>query len=101
MVAMGMVSFWLPTNAWPARIILTASVLFTLITTSLQGYNEVPSNDVTSLVWWLWVCQLFIYVSMIEYAIALSWQYHITDKKVAIAKGKVSKENRFNQDAWS
>ncbi|KAH9389403.1 hypothetical protein TYRP_023349, partial [Tyrophagus putrescentiae] len=72
MVVMGMANQYLPTNAWPARIILTASVLLTLITVSLQGYNESPSNDVTSM----------------EYAFALSWQYLIQDKKYALASSK-------------
>ena len=73
------------------RIILTASVLLTLITTSLQGYNEVPSNDVSSMYWWLWGCQFFMYMSMIEYVFALSYVNMITDKKVAKAASKVSR----------
>lgn len=95
MVVMGYVSFWLPTNAWPARIILTASVLLTLITTSLQGYNEVPANDVVSLYWWLWGCQFLMYMSMLEYVLALSWVNLITDKKVAKAANKVSQRSVF------
>lgn len=95
MVVMGMASFWMPTNAWPARIILTASVLLTLITTSLQGYNESPSNDVTSMVWWLWVCQFFIYMSMVEYAFALSWQYQMQEKKLALAAKKEPPKGHF------
>lgn len=81
MVATSITSFWLPTNAWPARIILSATILLTITTTSLQVYNEIPSNDIASLYWWLWVCQFITYMTLIEYVFALAWYSFINDKK--------------------
>ena len=69
-------------------------MLLTLITTSLQGYNEVPSNDVSSMYWWLWGCQFLVYMTMIEYVLALSYVNLIADKKFAKEAGKVSLEKK-------
>lgn len=89
MVCISFVSFWLPTNAWPARIMLTASVLLTLITTSTGAYNEVPAEEATSLVWWLWGMQFFIYLTVAEFAFALAWVQFVNDFKAAKLANKV------------
>lgn len=90
MVVVGYLSFWIPSNAWPARIILTVSVMMTLVTVSQQGYNEVPCNDVASLYWWLWGCQFLLYMCIFEYVIALSWFNMINEKNLTKIEGLVS-----------
>lgn len=89
-VCMALCEMWLPTNAWPARVILTCNVLMTLITTSLSGYNEAPAYYMTALYWWFWGCQFFIYICLVEYAFALSWVYFIIDKKAVRAIKQVN-----------
>lgn len=90
MVVMCFAEFYFPTNGWPARIILTAVILVTLLGVSREGYDEVPSKDVTSLYWWLWGCQFFIYMSLVEFAAAQAWVQFVGDKKIAHAKSIVS-----------
>src|SRR6218665_402504 len=41
MVMISFTQFWMPTNAWPARIMLTVTIMVSLITVSLNGYNEI------------------------------------------------------------
>lgn len=101
MILISFASFWLPTNAWPARVMLTATVLLTLITTSQGAYNEVPSDDVVSLYWWLWGCQLFVYMCLAEFAFALAWVQFINDKKAARAANKPSPDGYyFGKHNW-
>ena len=101
MTMISFTQFWMPTNAWPARIILTATVMITLLTVSLNGYNEVPSNDVTALAWWFWICQLFIYIGIVCHALSMAWTYFIADKKTAKAANKPSPDGRyFGKKGW-
>lgn len=88
---------WLPTNAWPARTILTATVLLTIIRVSITGYNEVPARDVVSLYWWFWGCQFFVYMGLVEYSLALLWVQFVFEKKKAHANQTV----RQNWHLWS
>lgn len=89
LVIMMFVEFYYPTNAWPARIILTCVVEINVIGISRQVYSEVPSKDVTSLFWWLWWCQFMVYMGLIEFALALAWVQFVFDKKIAHAKDVV------------
>lgn len=89
LVMMMFVEFYYPTNAWPARIILTCVVLINIMGISRQGYSHVPSKDVTSLFWWFWWCQFTVYMGLIEFAVALAWVQFVLDKKIAHEKNVV------------
>lgn len=89
-LATSMTSFWVATNGWPARIIYTCVVYLTVKTISQTAYDEVPANDVVSLFWWLWGIQFFVYMNLIEYAVALAWVQFAEDKKRARDAGVVS-----------
>lgn len=81
--------FWVATNGWPGRIICTCVVYLTIKSISETAYEEVPSNDVVSLFWWLWVIQAFIYMNLVEYAWALAWVQFAEDKVRARVAGRV------------
>lgn len=83
LVCMSFLQAWVPCNGWPARIILTCIVELTCKSVSITAYNESESRHVTSLYWWLWVCQFFIYMGLIEFAMALAWGHFVVDKKIA------------------
>ena len=101
MVAISACSFWLPTNAWPARMYLTSSVLLTLTTSSSGAYNEVPADSVISFYWWFWGCQLLVYSTLIEYALALAWVQFALDKNRAKAQQTPSPDGHyFGNDGW-
>ena len=84
------VQFWIPTIAWPGRLVFTVVVYLTLFQLSHSGYNEVPSQDVVALVWYIWVVQFFIYMALIEFATALAWVQFVQDKRRARAANIVS-----------
>lgn len=81
---------WIPTNGWPARVIFTCVVELTMKSVSIDAYDETTSRHVVSLYWWLWGCQMFIYLCLIEFATALAWGHFVVDKKIAHAKNVVS-----------
>ena len=83
-------SFWVATNGWPARVIFTCVVYVTVKGISETAYDEVPTNDVVSLFWWLWFMQCFVYMNLVEYATALAWVQFAEDKNRAHAAGVVS-----------
>lgn len=83
LVMMSFLEAWVPTNGWPARIILTCIVELTMKSVSMDAYNEIRSRHVVSLYWWLWCCQFFIYAALIEFGMALAWVQFIGDKQIA------------------
>ncbi|KAI2811126.1 hypothetical protein BLOT_002299 [Blomia tropicalis] len=93
--------FWVATNGWPGRIICTCVVYLTIKSISETAYEEVPSNDVVSLFWWLWVIQAFIYMNLVEYAWALAWVQFAEDKVRARVAGRESPDGYyFGKKSW-
>lgn len=83
MMISSFVNFWLPTNSWPARVVLTATVLLSVITTSGTAYNEIPVTDVVTFYWWFWCVQTIVFFTLIEFALALAWVQFVVEKKLA------------------
>ena len=85
-VCMPMCEFWIPVNAWPARIILAATVLLGNIRVAFGAYQSTPVRDVCSLFWWIWGIQTIIYLCLCGQAFSLSWHHFVVDRKrVALA----------------
>lgn len=80
LVFMVFIQMWTPTVCAPGRAILTGVVEMTLKSVSITAYGETTSRHVTSLFWWQWGCQFFIYVSEMEYALIFGWAHLIVDK---------------------
>lgn len=87
---MSYVSFWLPTNAWPARVMLMCTVLLNVLGDSSSGYNEVPAHSVVSFYWWFWCIQCLMYFTLVEYALALAWVQFVIEKKLSRSEKRVS-----------
>lgn len=101
MVCMSMVGLWLPVNAWPARVILTSTIMMTLITTSQNGYNEAPAYYMTAFYYWFWGMQFFIYMCVFEFAVALAWSHFTGDKLASKAARVPSPDGHyFGHNNW-
>lgn len=55
--------------------------LLNLITQDISINNEIEVNYVTSFHWWMMWIHAFIYLEIVEYAVAIAWAHFITDKK--------------------
>ncbi|UXI20912.1 protein turtle-like [Sarcoptes scabiei] len=84
-VCISQVEFWYPIAAYSAngRMVLTVVVMVNLIGISRKAYNLVPSRHITPLFWWLWLCQLFVFLSLLEFALAYAWYHFNRDRKLS------------------
>ncbi|KAG8196825.1 hypothetical protein JTE90_027539 [Oedothorax gibbosus] len=70
-VAMSMLTFWIPPEAVPARITLGVTSLLTIITKQYQS-NMPNVSYVVALNVWLSSCIAFVFCSLLEYAVVVS-----------------------------
>lgn len=80
-VVMSFVGFWIPTNAYPARVALVITSLLALITQQLQSSAEISASYVVALNLWMIICITFVFLALIEFAFAIAWA---DDKKKRI-----------------
>lgn len=93
-VAITWIAFWIPLNAWPARANLTVSPLLAIITQDVSINNEIGVSYTVSIHIWMMFLQGFIYLGIVEYAVAIAWAHLAIDKKNwKQAKEKVSSKN--------
>lgn len=101
LMAICVLTIWLPVNAYPSRVILVTGCTLTMINISISGYNEVPAEYMTSLYWWLWGMQMFMYYSIVDLGVACAWMYFILDKKAAKKAGVPSIDGYyFGKNGW-
>ena len=70
-VIMTFIGFWIPTQVTPARVSLIITALLALITQQIQG--ELNISYIYALEVYTIICILFVFATLIEYAIATSW----------------------------
>ncbi|CAG2120765.1 unnamed protein product, partial [Medioppia subpectinata] len=75
------VGFWIPVLAWPARVALLVTPLLTLVTQNINVNSEINVSYVVALHWWMSVCIFFVFMSLIEFAVAISWAWMASDRK--------------------
>lgn len=80
-VCITLVQFWVPINAWPARITLLVMPLLNLITQDISINNDIGVYYVTSIHWWMMWLQGIVYLGIVEYATAIAWAHFVSDKK--------------------
>lgn len=78
--------FWIPIIGWPARVAILVTPLLNLITQDIGMNNDIGVEYVVNIHWWMIWCQAFVFLALIEYAVAISWAYFINDKKALRAK---------------
>lgn len=52
-----------------------------LISEDIDDNNDIQVNYVTAFHWWMMWIQGFVYLVMVEYAVAIAWAHFIMDKK--------------------
>ena len=70
-VCMSFIGFWIPTQGMPARVSLIITALLALIAQQIQG--ELNISYVYALEVYTILCIVFVFATLIEYAIAVSW----------------------------
>ena len=71
---------------WPARVAIVVTPLLNLITQDISFNNDINVAYVVAVHWWGIWCQVFVFLALIEYAVAISWVHFINDKKAFKAK---------------
>lgn len=70
-VAMSFVSFWMPCEAYPARVTLSVTSLLSIVTqqyqTAMPGVSYVVALNV-----WMIVCIGFVFLGLVEYALVVA-----------------------------
>ena len=69
-VMISFLSFWIPTNAYPARVGLVIGALLSLITQ--QYSSSLPVSYVYALSVWYMICITFVFMTLLQYSIAIS-----------------------------
>ncbi|XP_076348463.1 glycine receptor subunit alpha-2-like [Tachypleus tridentatus] len=70
-VAMAMLTFWIPPEAVPARVTLGVTSLLTIVTKQYQ--SSLPAvSYVVALNIWMSCCIGFVFLSLLEYAVVIS-----------------------------
>lgn len=70
-VAMSFVTFWIPAEAYPARVTLSVTSLLTIVTQQYQ--SAIPQvSYVVALNVWMLACIAFVFLGLIEYAFVVT-----------------------------
>jgi len=59
--------------------------LLTLVTQNININSEINVSYVVALHWWMTICIFFVFMSLIEFAVAISWAWRANDRKAARA----------------
>ncbi|XP_074604697.1 glutamate-gated chloride channel alpha-like [Brevipalpus obovatus] len=84
------VGFWIPVVAWPARVTVAVTPLLTMITMQTQINSEINVSYVVALHMWIMLCTFFIFATLIEFPIAVSYAYFAEERA-----------NKHNRDSFS
>ncbi|KPM11552.1 hypothetical protein QR98_0101250, partial [Sarcoptes scabiei] len=94
-ICISCLSPWITILAYPGRTILCATVLLAVIRISSIGFEEVTSGSIVALYWWLWMAQLFIFFTLVEYALAISWYQFVREKRLALETRSISPDGYY------
>ncbi|RWS26399.1 glutamate-gated chloride channel-like protein [Leptotrombidium deliense] len=81
LVITAFVGFWIPVCGYPARVAVTVTPMLTLATQQNQINAEINVHYVVALHIWMIFCTFFVFMSLIEYAVAIIYCHHIDEKK--------------------
>lgn len=70
-VTMSFVGFWIPTDSYPARIVLTVTSLLALITQEIETSAEINASYVVALNVWMIICISFVFLAIVEFGFAM------------------------------
>lgn len=80
-VILSWISFWLPTDLAPARIMLGVTTLLTLTTRLDQAQQNLPAvSYVKAIDVWMFACIFLVFSSLFEFAISFYWMRRYKQK---------------------
>lgn len=57
--------------------------LLTLVTQSINVNSEINVSYVVAIHWWMALCLFYVFMGLIEFAVAISWAWLANDRKTA------------------
>lgn len=81
LVVTAFVGFWIPPCGYPARVALIVTPLLSLITQQTQINSEINVSYVVALHIWMIFCTFFVFMALIEYALAIVYCHVVDEKK--------------------
>lgn len=80
-VAIGFISFWIPVNAWPARVTIQVTTLLAIINQDIAIQDEIGVTHVVAIHWWMMGLEFFLFATFVEYGFCISWAHYVIDKQ--------------------
>ncbi|XP_054154563.1 glycine receptor subunit alpha-2-like [Oppia nitens] len=74
-VIMTFMGFWIPLSAVPGRVALSITGLLALVAQQIQG--EINISYIYALEVWTIICIGFVFLTLIEYALAVGWPQYM------------------------
>ncbi len=79
------------------KVALLVTPLLTLVTQNININSEINVSYVVALHWWMTICIFFVFMSLIEFAVAISWAWRANDRKAARATQVLLLTNSYQQ----
>ncbi|KAM9820646.1 LOW QUALITY PROTEIN: gamma-aminobutyric acid receptor subunit gamma-3-like [Neosynchiropus ocellatus] len=96
-VVLSWVSFWIKSDATPARTALGITTVLTMTTLSTVARNSLPRvSYVTAMDLFVTVCFLFVFAAMIEYAMLNYYSYSIRRPPPKMRRMAMAQAHRFH-----
>ncbi|KAI1290949.1 Glycine receptor subunit alphaZ1 [Halotydeus destructor] len=97
-VMMCFVGFWIPANAYPARVALSITSLLALITQQMQA-SALNVSYIMALNVWSLICITFVFFTLVELALSVLWAHRHEYMEKRIKYRKVSQGGTAIEEA--
>ncbi|XP_067133053.1 glycine receptor subunit alpha-2-like [Centruroides vittatus] len=98
-VVMSFVTFWIPATAYPARVTLGVTSLLTIVTQQYHN-TKFSVSYVIALNVWMLSCIAFVFFSLLEYALVISFldkQREIKESNAVAVKQETNNRRPWNR----
>ncbi|XP_022248021.1 glycine receptor subunit alpha-3-like [Limulus polyphemus] len=97
-VSTSFLTFWIPADAYPARVTLSVTSLLALVTQQYQ--SKMPSvSYVIALNIWMMSCIGFVFTTLLEYALVIAFMEHKVSP-LRLNVDKVKDANHYSNTKW-
>lgn len=94
LVITAFIGFWIPPVGYPARVAIVVTPLLSLITKQTQISHEINVSYVVALHIWMIFNIFFVFMCLVEYALAIAHSYFVSDK---ILRGNETKTSTLGK----
>lgn len=81
LVITAFVGFWIPPMGYPARVAVVVTPMLSLVTQQTQINAEIKVSYVVAVHIWMIFSIIFVFLSLVEYALAIVYHHRIDEKK--------------------